>query len=106
MPSTCSTPFKADSSGKNTLNRPDCSSNFNPTEGFGEAMILLNSSMMRSLETIFNRSRFAMILSNVTGSIVKFNCEAKRTARIIRKGSSENVMIGSRGVFNIPSSKS
>lgn len=36
--------------------------------------------------------------SKVLASIVKFSCEAKRTALKIRKGSSENVICGSKGV--------
>ena len=39
-------------------------------------------------------------------SISKFNCVAKRIARIIRKGSSEYVISGFKGVFRILFSKS
>ena len=44
------------------------------------------------------RSLFATIAENVSDSIKKFNCVAKRIARSIRKGSSEKVILGSNGV--------
>ena len=46
------------------------------------------------------------IASNELFSILKFSCEAKRIARIMRNGSSQYVISGFNGVFIMPLSKS
>ena len=61
-------------------------------------MILFSSSVTRSMETILMRWALRLMASNDSGSMQNLSCEAKRTARIIRNGSSEQVMSGSRGV--------
>ncbi len=61
---------------------------------------------MRSRETMRMRAALRRIASKVSSSIRKPSCEAKRTARIMRSGSSEKVMSGSHGVRMMPSSRS
>ena len=62
--------------------------------------------MMRSRETMRMRAALRRIASKVSSSIVKPSCAAKRTARIMRSGSSEKVMSGSHGVRIVHSSRS
>ena len=104
MPSLVSTPFKAHSSGKISWSKPLLSNKSKPRDGFGDNTILFNSSTIRSLEMMEIRSRLRIIASNVSGSIKKPNWEAKRTARIIRSGSSLKVTSGSSGVRIVRSS--
>ena len=74
-------------------------------DGLEVDIILLNSSMIRSMDTIRKRSLLVMIPLNVMESIRKWSCVANRMARIMRKGSSENVITGSSGVFMTFSSR-
>ena len=53
---------------------------------------------MRSFETIKIRCDCCLIEKSVFGSILKFSCVEKRMARIMRRGSSEKVVSGSKGV--------
>ena len=69
-------------------------------------MILHNSSAMRSPLMIRMRSALRESASKVSSSIVKPSCEANRTARIMRSGSSEKVTSGSHGVRMMHSSRS
>src|SRR5438045_8301875 len=55
--SDLSTPCRATISGKNCLSNPEWNKSLKPYEGTGERIILFNSSMMRSIDTIFRRSR-------------------------------------------------
>ena len=64
----------------------------------GEAIILFSSSIIRSLEIILIRSALRVSDSKVSSSMKKLSWVAKRTQRIIRKGSSLKVTSGSRGV--------
>ena len=73
----------------------------NPIEGLFEARILFNSSTIRSPEMMLILSLFFEIASKDSDSISKFNCVAKRMARIIRNGSSEYVISGFKGVLMI-----
>ena len=77
-----------------------------PLEGVGVIIILFNSSIIRSLLTIFILEALRFKASNVASSILKRNCVANRTHRIIRNGSSLKVMSGSNGVLKMPSAKS
>ena len=77
-----------------------------PLEGVGDMTILFNSVMMRSALMIFSRSAFFDRASKVSSSIWKFSCVANLTQRMMRRGSSLNVMLGSSGVFIMPFSKS
>ena len=61
-------------------------------------MILFSSVAIRSFDTIAIRSLLRPIASNVSEWMSKPSWAAKRTARIIRSGSSENVTSGSQGV--------
>ena len=105
-PSTVSTPFRVWSSGKIIGNNPHFSSKRKPTEGRDDIIILFISSMMRSPDMILIRSRLREIASKVSSTILNPNCVAKRIARIIRKGSSLNVISGSSGVRMSPASRS
>ena len=98
IPSRVSAPFSAHSSGKISSSRPHLSSRSKPIEGLGESMILFSSSAMRSLDMMAMRSRLRAMASKVSGSRSKPSCEANRTARIMRSGSSLKVTSGSRGV--------
>ena len=62
----------------------------NPTRGWSLITIFENSSRIRSAETIDIRSACADIASTTSVSTIASNCDAKRAARIIRKGSSSN----------------
>ena len=101
MPSRVSAPFSSRSSGKRISMSPVCSKSSRPTEGRGDRRILLNSVEMRSAETILMRSLLRPIAAKVSGSMKKPNCEAKRIARIMRRGSSLKVTPGSRGVRRV-----
>ena len=67
---------------------------------------MLISVMIRSPETISIRRRLRSMASNVSASMSNPSCVAKRTARIMRSGSSEKVMSGSHGVRMMQSSRS
>ena len=74
--------------------------------GVGVAIILFSSSAIRSPLTIFMRSALRSNASNVSSSMKKFSCVANLTHRIIRSGSSEKVISGSKGVRIMPSQRS
>ena len=101
-----STPLSLENSGKHICIRPDFCSGFSPTDGRGESSILFSSEVMRSCDMILSRSALSQIAWKQRSSMVKFSCEANLTARIIRSGSSEKVMLGSSGVRSIPSLRS
>lgn len=103
---TRSTPLSRDNSGKISGSNPQRSNRSNPIDGTGDSRILFSSVTMRSFETIEIRSRLRSIASKVSGSMSKPSWAAKRTARIIRNGSSENVVSGSHGVLISSRSKS
>ena len=81
-------PFKAVNSGKICFNKPVFSNNRNPREGFLLSKILFSSVTIRSLVMIFILSQFFAIACNDLSSMVNSSCDANRTARIIRNGSS------------------
>ena len=74
--------------------------------GVGVAIILFSSSAIRSPLTIFMRSALRSNASNVSSSMKKFSCVANLTQRIMRSGSSEKVISGSKGVRIMPSQRS
>ena len=74
-------------------------------DGVGASRILFNSVVIRSWEIILIRSLYLPMAWRVSSSIVKPSWVANRIARIIRRGSSENVFPGSIGVFRIFSDK-
>ena len=98
LPSIFSTPFSWSNWGKKIAKSPVSSSISIPTEGLGESIILLNSSIILSIETIFNLSALTEIALKVSFSISKPSWEANLIALTIRKGSSLKVITGSRGV--------
>jgi hypothetical protein len=63
-------------------------------DGFGDRMILFNSSVIRSCDTMLILSVLFFMAATAISSILKFNCDAKRMARIMRNGSSEKVSTG------------
>ena len=97
-PPTVSTPWRAASSGNISSKSPVWNNSSKPIAGESLSIILCNSSIIRSPDIIFIRSRLRCKASSVSCSIVKFNCVAKRMQRIMRNGSSEKVMSGSNGV--------
>ena len=101
-----STPLRLCSSGNIRSSNPVASSSSKPIDGTGDRTILLSSAAMRSRDTIPIRGALRRMASKVSSSIVKPSCEAKRTARIMRRGSSEKVMSGSHGVRMMHSSRS
>ena len=101
-----SIPLSAFSSGKIKGNSFDLSNNIKPVEGFEDATILFSSSMIRSFEMISIRLRFRSIAEKVSFSIENPNWVANRMARIMRNGSSLNVISGSKGVRIIPAFRS
>ena len=106
MPSRVSAPFSSRSSGKTSFISPVFSKSSRPMDGRGERRILLNSVAMRSAETISMRGAFLPMAAKVSGSMKKPSWEAKRMARIMRSGSSLNVMSGSSGVRRVSASMS
>ena len=68
-PCTTSTPFNWQSCGKMSFNKPLSSNSLKPMEGFGERMILFNSSVTRSIDTILMRSALRLMALNDSGSI-------------------------------------
>ena len=101
-----STPLRLCISGKISSRSPVSSSSSKPIEGTGERTILLSSAAMRSRDTIRMRCALRRMASKVSPSIVNPSCDAKRTARIMRSGSSEKVTSGSHGVRMTHSSRS
>ena len=92
-------PFNATNSGSIKSNNPVLSSNKNPIEGVGDNKILFNSVTIRSLLTIFMRPLLLFIASSAEESTWNCNWLANLMARNMRKGSSEKVVEGSRGVL-------
>jgi hypothetical protein len=54
-------------------NKPLSKSSLKPTDGFGDKIILFNSSLIRSLETIEMRSLFLEMALNEFSSMVNPN---------------------------------
>ena len=92
------TPFIAASSGKMSGSKPDWSSKAKPRDGCGERIIFISSSAMRSRVMMPMRLALRVMACIVLGKMSKSSCVANRTARIMRNGSSLNVMSGSSGV--------
>ena len=94
-------PLKAVNSGIIFSRRVVSSINFKPTEGFSLNIILLNSTIILSIETILMRSASCLMASREFFSISKCKTDANLIALIILKGSSEYVCAGSKGVRRI-----
>ena len=77
-----------------------------PRRGLLDISNLVNSSRIRSAETIEIREAISFIATSVDSSISKFNWLAKRAARIMRSGSSEKDCSGVTGVRKICLAKS
>ena len=83
-----------------------CSNNLRLMLGFSKESILQNSSLKRSTDIFFVRSRMFLfaIAEKVSSSILNPNCPANLIARTGLKPSSLNLSIGEPTVLIIPSS--
>ena len=88
-PSTSSMPSNAVSSGMMSSSSPVSFRIFSPVEGFSESIILLNSTIIRSMVTIFILWASFLMASSEFSSIENPNVAANLTALIILSGSSE-----------------
>ena len=100
---TCmsSIPESLSSSGKTYVNKPVSCNIFKPILGFLAFSKLINSSLIRSCEIMEILSAINDMAFFVSGSISHSSLAENLAARIMRSGSSLNVIIGSSGVRSI-----
>ena len=79
---------------------------FKPRRGLSVSSSPVSSPWMRSAETISIRAAISVIAFTTSGATRKPSREAKRAARSILKGSSENEISGVDGVRSTPSARS